>query len=373
MVMISPKIGILFLLTLILMVLPTQIKAMPEDSIQCVQSQLNAANFDAGPADGQIGKRTRKAVKAFEDKFGTISKRKLSPSTANVFCRKIGLIIPDLKEFWPSNSGWIEVVFANSVDQKFRSDLQRSLSKAVTAVSSTVGVEVAGKDIIVIAENASELLSLVKEHSPNSIHKNNPFIKASCSSSRKITGRAHQGIIFMCRSPGAQVGKDIDETWLDYLVSHELLHLVQFQLSGKPARWQGETEEVRTFGPFWLAEGVAEAFSNRLGWGTEIWALRELNYKRLDKKLPDLAQLEKRKAAQKGQLVYNAGAVAAVDLLDLHGFDTVMKMYDLLGQGENWPNVFESTFGMSHASFYKWYLNVKRFENDGRAIRKLVR
>jgi len=348
---------------------PSQIAAQPDEGVRCVQAQLTAAGHNAGPTDGLLGPRTKSALKAFEKQNGVVTTRTFNVALGNSICRRIGMMRADLRQYWPSGSGGVSVIYADSIDEAFRKEFDRALAKPVDAVSSLLEVELAGRDIIVVAETAAELERLVKQNTGLNISNLGRGIRDACGTFRNFAGRTAPGIAYFCKSPTASVQSGIERSWLDFTIAHEFMHLAQLQLAGTVNPSLGYKARLDAEGSIWLIEGSAQAFGNRMALGTPDWDFRTVMYRRLEGQFPDLKSLESAKALEKDiSNIYRAGTLAAIDLIDLEGYPAIMKMYELMGYGEPWSSAFQTAFSMSVEEYYQYYSSVRRFEDDGSPI-----
>lgn len=66
--------------TLAAVAMPTPRAAVPDDDVRTAQRLLNALGYDAGPADGLLGRRTRAAVQAYQGAVGQATDGKVTPA-----------------------------------------------------------------------------------------------------------------------------------------------------------------------------------------------------------------------------------------------------------------------------------------------------
>lgn len=96
-------------LALVLVLLAAPALAQTADDIRAVQDWLNAQGYDAGPADGMMGSRTRNAIRAWEADHG-------QPETGEV-------------------AGWlVEMALAGEAEASGAADPEAEVSSAVTAL-----------------------------------------------------------------------------------------------------------------------------------------------------------------------------------------------------------------------------------------------
>jgi hypothetical protein len=346
---------------------PTLARAQLDTGISCVQAQLVAAGYDPGPVDGQVGTRTRQALEEFQAKEGALTPHKLDLPLGNAVCRMIGLLRPDLQEHWPTKQhGRIQIVSDPSVPESTVAALTASAIRAYRKIDELLDVRLAGRDVMVIASTPRQLLTLIKAHSGVPLADIRTGVEEACNSRRGLSGHAIPGLIYVCAAPDAGGDAQSAREWRDFLIAHELLHLVQFQLMGAVPVERGDKAVLDRHGPIWLAEGVAQAFGNRVALDAPDWHYRIVNYKRLESNFPSLTALELESTVQTRRAdVYRAGTVAAIDLVDLFGYPKIASFYDFLGRGSAWKVAFEKAFGIGVQDFYKHYENVTRLSPDG--------
>lgn len=356
-----------FLLLLCLSLVPGLTNARLAEGVTCVQDQLNKAGFDPGPSDGQAGPATRRALDSFEQQAGEISERELDTSLGNSFCRLIGNMRPDLKEFWPSNNGGaFQLAIGSAVNKEIRTRVRLSLNRAYDALNDIYQVDLAGRDVVVLSDNPKELEVLASKHLDVPVVSISAVVDDVCKSRQGVSGRVFPGLFLICVN---QADAEISQVWLDFLIGHEVTHLAQFQLGGAVRRELGQEMNLRFHGPVWLYEGVAQAFGNRFATNAPDWDFRIVNYNRLDRQFPALSGLELRSALDtRSAEVYRAGTVGAIDLIDLYGYPSIAQFYENLGSGLPWKDAFSSAFGLSLETFYFHYQNVDRFDGTGKAL-----
>lgn len=335
------------------------------NSVSCLQSQLNHAGFDAGPVDGLLGSKTRNALEAYQAANGQLSQRSLDLVSAPLFCRLIGLQDSEMVQFWPSKvKGQFSLITSQGFNAELKARLETSARKA-RARSLAFAARPAGHDLLLAAENQTDLKKLVREHVDIPLADLTATVGRACGTSRGISAQALPGVILFC-APDRQA---ITTEWMDFLVAHEFVHLVQFQLGGALPVEAGEKARLNAEGPAWLFEGVAQAFGNKTALKTPDWDFRIVNYRRLNGELPDLSELELASTARTRRSdVYRAGTVGAVDLIDLYDYATIFEFYDNLGRGTDWEDAFFNAFGITPTQFYSHYNSVQRFSASGEPL-----
>ena len=333
--------------------------ATPAAGVRCVQDQLNASGFDAGVADGQIGGRTRAALATFSAETGFRAGRAFEKGTAVAFCRQIGLAQPELKAFWPSRTATLEVVAEPGISPAILAIITSRSPKIHAEAASRLGLELAGADRVVVGTSASSLRRMISEQIDYRILDLDQDLQEDCASSRNLSGGTAPGIVWVCGNPEARLASGIEYDWLEFFLAHEILHLIQFQVSGTVEPNASTGEALRDEGPVWLQEGLAQVFANTVATDATEAEYRDIMESRFEgSALPDLSGLEDRPALARDQnTVYRAGAIGASDLVIEHGYLPFGQFYESLGEGSPWDQAFDQAFGVPPDVFYQSYRN----------------
>ena len=350
---------------------PTTVLAQLQEGIRCVQEQLTAAGFDPGPSDGRLRSKTRRALTAYQEKHGTLSSRKLDETLGNAYCRLIGLQQPALQEHWPAKSDSRPVmVFSKSISDDVIKEINSSVDRAYDRFDELFGLQLAGRDVIVVGSREHELKRLISRNSIIAIRHLTQDIRNACAWKGEVAGASLPGIYFVCVNAGRGAGPINDRPRLDFQIANGVMGLVQRQLGGSVPYERGQKELLESHGPAWLSTGVSQAFGNRVALNVPDWDFRNVIYRRHQNRFPDLAELEfQRSFSQRPADVHRAGAIAAIDLVDLFGYPAIGEFYSHLGTGTGWKASFERAFGISVDEFYTHYRHVVRFDANGNAIR----
>ncbi|MEL6920971.1 MAG: hypothetical protein AAFO77_08075 [Pseudomonadota bacterium] len=136
-------------------------------------------------------------------------------------------------------------------------------------------------------------------------------------------------------------------------IAHELVHIVQNDLTGGGLRAEGQSL-TDVVGPAWLFEGVAVLFSQISRFGKDrLDRVVELSSKRIPPDTFTLAEMERfDRRAEYGRLHYQKGFLAAKDLLDRTDEDAIFDFYRCMGTSEEWETCFQQTFDVSVNHFY---------------------
>lgn len=150
--------------------------------------------------------------------------------------------------------------------------------------------------------------------------------------------------------------------WLDRIqdekkfcpdITHEMMHIVQNELTGGGLRNPGQSAtDVR--GPAWMFEGAAELSEHISRFGEA--RLDEIDMLVRDSIPPgslELSQMESfdMRSTYKN-LHYKKGFIAAKFLYDRSGSDSILSFYKCIGRKKDWEHCFEKTFEMSIDRFY---------------------
>lgn len=355
------------LLLLLLTLLPGAGSAQIREGVRCVQNQLAEAGFNPGPADGLVGANTRRALAEFQAETGLVMEHRFETDLGNSLCRRIGLMRPELKTFWPSlQNRQPKIVYSDGVREDLRARIMLAVTRAQTGIRNTFQVELAGRDVIVVADNPRDLRRLVAEHVGLPAVDQSATIAESCTSFRGMDGTILPGLLYICVPSEADRQAELDWVWGEFLLARQMVFLMQAQLAGVGRVEWGVDEKMKRDGPAWLMAGSAQAYGNKFALGTPDWDYRIVNYRRLDRNFHDLADLETLDALKtRSPDVYRAGTVGAIDLVDLYGYPAIGRFYEVLGHGLGWTHAFETAFGLTPQAFYHHYRNVVRFDSVG--------
>ena len=358
-------------IVIIALCFPTTVLAQFQEGIRCVQEQLTAAGFDPGPSNGRLRSKTRQALTAYQEEHGKLSSRKLDDNLGNAYCRLIGLQQPSLQEYWPSRpDNRPVVVFSKSISDDVIAQINSSIDRVYDRFDELLGLELAGRDVIVVGSREHELKSLISRHSKLSGRRSPPGIRGACASKREASGGYAPGVLYVCVNSGRGAGPINDQQWFEYSMAYSVMWLAQRQLGGSVAHSRGQKAILEAHGPIWLSAGVAGAFGSRVAGNWPDWRFREASYQRLEKRFPDLAKLEFERTFRQRRIdVEHAGTIAAIDLVDLFGYPAIGEFYSHLGTGIGWKASFKRAFGITVDEFYTHYKFVNRFDAYGNAIR----
>ena len=139
-------------------------------------------------------------------------------------------------------------------------------------------------------------------------------------------------------------------------VSHEVFHLLQYDLVGRKSRTCCRQDRVSVIGPAWLMEGSADYAAFQFG---ERYLDKQMRFELQRARVEalalkgSLAQLETGNSLYPlGQRGYAIGAYATHQLVERAGLQSVPDFYRRLARTSNWKQAFADAFGISVADFY---------------------
>lgn len=341
--------GITFALT------ATSSHANIASSIKCVQEQLNQSGFAAGPVDGLFGRRTHRALQAFAQKNGMPTEPPLIKENANVYCRRLGLINPDLQEFWPARTKPFEITAAPSVTPEAVTQIEAILSKLFVEIPAKLGVELAGTEQIVIAVTADEVIQFVSEAGTVRSINVSEYADEHCPPTIGAAGQAISGSFWICVPPGIEKFSGKSLARLRFVLAHELTHSVQFQVSGTVERSVGNNRKLLLLpGAIWFVEGIAHVVARLTTTDFDLSTYARIGLAGYDKqRVPNLSGLEHYgRLKENEQDIYNLGELAAAHLIAEHGLEAVTALFHALGEGQSWSSALLRATGETPKSFY---------------------
>lgn len=331
------------------------------NAAHCVQAQLNAAGFDAGPVDGQFGPRTRAALTAFRQAHQMTTGLALNARNAPAWCARIGTQIPQLRLFWPSGETAIAVTNGDGVDRSVGAWVEHRFPQIHRRAAARLGVGVSATDAVLVGTSAQELRQLLADHpgvAPNA--ELEAWLTDTCEPSRYVQSFALPGVALICLTPNTRPRRPETIRDLEFAFARSAVQLIRWQVSGVAT---DDLSRVAAEGPAWLSEGYAALFAHRVA--RDSYAprvFREPIFRRFaGRSLPDLRQFETRDALltpAAGDL-REAGALAASFLIDAHRDGAYGLYLTTIGTGVPSDAAFEVAFGQSLAAFYRLFDRTK--------------
>ena len=323
----------------------------------CVQRQMNALGYGPLTEDGRIGPATQAALVRYQAVAGKLPARALNGKTAIIHCRKLGLRHPAARRVWPVGTEPFQVVMQAGMPDSYGGMIRSTMVVTLKFLKDDAKVEMAAPFIIALGEDRHALARLTEPYLPQGYTRSGTEydLKQTCSGPR-LRGLAYPGLILLClpkdaNRPKSQVFDDIR-----WVASHELVHEVQWQLTGLASVWNDRTILAER-GPDWLIEGTADFLSNRLMNMDDVrWYLAQAQNLPADT-ARDLRKLElyaAGRAAKERLYVLGAGAASQLSLRRA-GLPGLVAYYDRLGEGAAWPEAFVATFEITPEVFYdRW-------------------
>ncbi|MCB1397871.1 MAG: hypothetical protein H6898_03335 [Rhodobacter sp.] len=290
------------------------------DPVRCVQAQLNAAGHNAGYADGQIGPRTLAALAALRDVAGLHRAPALTPESAALWCRLIGLDDPAQRDFWPAREQPVALSVAWDVDAATAAHIRDRFPALHRRAAMAFQVPLSTTDRVVIASSGEGLRGLIAGDWPEPIRA---LIDEGCTGGPAAATVA--GLAALCLGPGP--APDLDETLAGMAAT-----LIWHQTTGP--------EGAGTTTPAWLRAGFVHY--------VELTAGRQLEPTQM--RLGLVADIRRRPRialdAATGAEARSRGAVAVSLLVAAQGSASVGQLMADLGAGVPFAEAFEDIFGV---------------------------
>ncbi len=334
-----------------------------EPGVQCLQAVLNAAGYDAGPEDGQIGPRTRAALRRFREETPLPVLQSLTHRNAVVFCRLAGEARPELKQAWPARAEQYTVRFGDDVDEANRRDVRTGLAlfEALLEEMSFPELPLA-VDVRVVGNNEDFRSALKAEHG-FSDKEAELWSDGSCLHPGSWDGVHTWSGVLICLGSGPGPSDRVRRQDVWRILAHELFHDAETQLAGKRLRTELPNGMVSPLGPAWFREGSAvfiewamtyglsdrKRIGRSVGWFSDGYRaglppLEELR----------LFPLEGRLASE----AYDAGALAVYHLTDRGYEGAIADYYKGIGLGLEPSRAFEAAFDIGLLEFMDHFAEV---------------
>ena len=257
----------------------------------------------------------------------------------------------------PANAQAISLATGEDVHPKTREAIEDSFGDIIDFYAKTFGYRLKGP--------ARAYASAQPEFIGRAFVRERPG--ASLSHATKLwtnereaeTGYQH---FFMKTNTGAFQGRARPKKGpLRYMLSHEVFHLIQYELVGSKAARCCNQDRVPVVGPTWLHEGAADYAmhvyaSKRLGNGLSgaMSRLRR-SARQFEGSLADIEYGAKFYPTPKA---YDIGAYATHLLVERAGPGSVLQFYANLRRTNNWKAAFASAFGLSVEEFYSEFQSI---------------
>lgn len=335
-------------------------EASPQISVAeasaCVQAGLNSLGFDAGPVDGQMGRRTASAAQAFLDAVQAAAYPELTQDSAIEWCTLLNAAIADGTAKGPGES-IARFRFGPDVDGRTASETRQALADVNAFFARSSGGALEKPGTIYVSADAKWMTDAYLVH----LQLGENFRRGKMENFSGCNGgEAGYGFMFMCSRSEVFAGDWFgagSAAQKGFALAHEYFHMLQYERA--VGSLEGCCSGVNTLamvGPQWLVEGSAEYVAFRfladsgridldreIAWHTEKAAEVEVG----------LDAMQSREGYYAQSRASSSGMIAAHHLVESAGLASLGTFYDEMGQGKDWETAFEVTFGMTPAVFYE--------------------
>jgi hypothetical protein len=332
------------------------------DPARCVQAQLNATGFNAGPVDGQIGPRTQAALSAYRESHGMTDGIVLNVANAPAWCARIGTQNSQLRRHWPAFGARMTMTLSPSLDPAFGTWLSARFEQIHRRATARMQIFVSSTDALLVGNSAAELRQLVAAHpGVDPSPEFEAWLTQTCEPSRYPQAFAMPGVAVLCLTNSIRPTRTETRGELETVMAQAIVQLVRWQVGGVAA---DDTTRVVTEGPAWLHEGYGFLFARSITSSTYFGSLfRAPIFRRFaGRDLPDLRQFETRDALMTSAAgdLREGGAMAASFLVDTHGDVAFGRYFTALGANIPSETAFETAFGQSLDAFYTEFAQTVR-------------
>jgi Putative peptidoglycan binding domain len=338
--------------------------AMAEhNAVTCVQEALVAAGFDPGPVDGYPGRRTRVAVIAFSEARGKLDLPALTEENGSVLCRLIGEAEPELQAYWPSAREPVLLTAAPDIRENVQTEIIGMARETLRRFAADFDVRLAMPVRFVVAEGEAEFARMMAENSNSDLRNIEERAEYHCNDVTGVSGVTYGTLIGVCLVPGQELGRGVILAALNNVVTHEIVHSAQRQLTGRPPRNGSFQDFVDHRGPLWLTEGSATMIAEALATPDAYAAgyLRMLEDELSAIGWPDLARRELRpETDRETDQLYSGGTLAVARLLSPEPDELarIFRFYEAIGLGSDWQSAFADQFGQTPTEAYQAFLEL---------------
>ncbi len=334
----------------------------PEMSIAeaaaCVQEGLNRVGFDAGPVDGQMGRRTFEAALGFASLQDGQTYPDLSEETAAQWCATLTSAIDAGTARGPMDDV-ARFRFGPDVDVSVARDTRAGIEAVDAYFKKSFGSALKEPGTIYVSADAEWMADNYVAHLKvgQGIRRGKVEWFTGCHG-----GEAGYSFMFMCAKADVFSGD-----WFgagraaqrSFALAHEYFHMLQYERAyGRLEGCCSGNNSLKMLGPQWLVEGSAEYIAFRLlGDSGKMNLKREIDWhtqKAAEVTVP-LEKMQTREGYYAEPRASSAGMIAAHLLAEDAGLKSLADFYGEIGSGKDWEAAFEATFGMTEAEFLVRY------------------
>jgi hypothetical protein len=324
------------------------------DAAACVQESLNRIGFDAGPVDGQMGRRTFEAALGFASVQDDQVYPDLSEDTAAQWCATMTAAIDAGAARGPME----EVArfrFGPDVDVSVARDTRAGIEAVDAYFKKSFGSALEKPGTIYVSSDAEWMADNYVAHLKvdHGVRSGKVEWFTGCHG-----GEAGYGFMFMCANSDVFSGD-----WFgagraaqrSFALAHEYFHMLQYERAyGRLEGCCSGNNSLKMLGPQWLVEGSAEYVAFRLlGDSGEMNLKREIDWhtQKAAEVGSTLAEMQTRQGYYAEPRASSAGMIAAHLLAEDAGLQSLADFYAGIGSGKDWEAAFEAAFGMTAEEF----------------------
>ena len=351
---------LIFLALLLLPLLAFPARSDAEEYVLCLQRQLNALGYDAGPEDGLWGKRTRAAALALRAENPKLTENpylaNASRASAIAWCREVGSKNFRTRRYRPSIKE-PDFYFGPEYSPIQKNMVRRSAADAWAFLKSNLNFDMASRIDVVAGRDPRKIAGDIKKLNRNRGYQAFPDqyerIRKKCTDSRHWTAYAYFDFVMVCSDK--EMSDDTvwtdDHPWLTRVFVHEFIHSFQSEYSLAKTLAASGKSRLETMGPGWMIEGAAM-----------MAELEFLDHGKLSlhstpftKFLQAPAKESKLRLSKMGRVrkaeEYEVARFAAYLLAKRVSVSRMMDYWRLLGHGKSQNQAFTEIFGMGLKEF----------------------